>query len=131
MMAGVATIAAAMLAPQAAVMAQSGSEYSATTDRPIIVDAPTARHMQQAERKSVTAQPVLVSQSVVYTGDLDLRTQAGRDELDSRVQTAAERACDRIDQIDPPSALSDGYADCVFGAVHRAQNQIYAAIWNA
>ena len=128
-LAGSGAIAVAVLAPQAPLLAQNEPQ----SDRSITVSAPTARQMElRSDNKSLTPQPVLISQSVVYTGDLDLRSQPGRDELDSRVQAAAERTCDRIDQLDPPSALDgDHYSDCVSRAVQGAQNQIYAAIWNS
>lgn len=129
MLAGVAAVAAAVLAPQAPLLAQNEVQ----ADRSITVTAPTVRRMmQQNDSKSIDPQRVLVSQSVVYTGDLNLRTQDGRDELDNRVQAAAERTCDRMDQVDPPSALGGGmYTDCVTQAVNRTQNQVYAAIWNS
>jgi UrcA family protein len=73
---------------------------------------------------------MLVSQAVVYTNDLDLRTQAGREVLDSRVRAAAEQTCNQLDRVEPPSGLM-GYSDCVFDAVQHTQNQVFAAIWNS
>ena len=94
--AGVAAIAAATLAPQAPVMAQNGESASST----ITVTAPGVRQMR-TDNKSTRPDRMVVAQAVVYTNDLDLRTQYGRDVLDSRVRVAAEQTCDQLDRVAP------------------------------
>jgi UrcA family protein len=128
MLAGAAALAAVTLAPEAPVMAQNDENASP----PITVTAPGVRHMGSTDSKSVHPDRMLVSQAVVYTHDLDLRTQAGREVLDGRVRAAAEQTCDQIDRVDPPSGLMPGgYSDCVYRAVQQAQNQVFAAVWNS
>jgi len=126
-LAGAAALAAITLAPQAPVMAQNGGGESASST--ITVTAPGVRQMR-TDNKSTHPDRMVVAQAVVYTNDLDLSTQYGRDVLDSRVRVAAEQTCDQLDRVDPPG-LTGNYTDCVYQAVQHTQNQVYAAISNA
>jgi UrcA family protein len=68
----------------------------------------------------------------VETRDLDLRSEYGRDLLDRRVRDAADIACDRVDQIEPPTgvgaAMNPDSGDCRHLAAMRAEPQMRAAI---
>ena len=68
---------------------------------------------------------------VVDTSDLNLRTAYGRSVLDSRIRLAADLACDRLDEIDPPVGVggwSPDMGNCRHLAVQRAQFQRWAVI---
>ncbi|HEY6814852.1 MAG TPA: UrcA family protein [Croceibacterium sp.] len=76
----------------------------------------------------------LVADVKVYHADLDLRTAYGRDELKQRVRLAADRACDRIDAIDPPvgpGGIASDAGDCRFLAMRNAEPYMQRAIWAA
>ena len=125
---GVAGLAAVAALPLAPAGAQTQAAAEATTRSAITVMAPRAR---ETGRSTIGA-PIqtLTAQSVVYFDDLNLRTEAGRDELENRVSTAAAEACDWLDEVFPPQPpISDG--DCRSDAVKRAQAQVEAAISQA
>ena len=92
----------------------------------------TAPYKRQTERSSTTGAPIetMEAQSVVYYDDLDLGTEAGRDELSNRVNAAAEGACKWLDEVFPPNATTTPATsgDCKREAVKRAQAQVDAAL---
>jgi UrcA family protein len=122
-LAGAALAAAAAFVPQTPAMAQDSAG--------IVVTAPAIRN---ADESRLGAQPRmrLVSNVRVYTGDLDLRTAYGRAVLDARVKLAADTACDRLDQIEPPTgvgaALNPDNGDCRHLAAKSALPQMRVAI---
>jgi len=123
--AGAALIAAAAVVPQLPVAAQDNSS--------ITVSAPAARAARNAGQPRNMANPrmELVSNVSVSTADLDLRTAYGRAVLDARIRLAADAACDRIDEIDPPVGVGGWSSDkgnCRHLAMKRAQTQRGAAI---
>jgi len=66
--------------------------------------------------------------------DLDLRTDYGRWVLDQRLRIAADAACDRIDDIDPPGGPGGGSLDagnCRSIALKSALPQMRRAILDA
>jgi UrcA family protein len=126
-LAAASAIAVAAFPPQQAAMAQaSGSD---TVGNPIVVSAPRLRKSDEPT-KGVHPRMQIVAQALVDTGDLDLRTQAGRDALDARVQTAAEEVCTWIDEVYPPAGVGANPTDndCEHQAVRGAQAQVQAAI---
>jgi UrcA family protein len=126
-LAAASVIAVAAFSPQQAAMAQaSGND---TVGNPIVVSAPRLR--QSDERtKGVHPRMQIVARALVDTGGLDLRTQAGRDALDARVEAAAEEVCAWIDEVYPPVGVGADLIDndCEHQAVRRAQAQVQAAI---
>ena len=125
-LAGAAIVAAAALIPPAPAAAQGNAS--------IIVSAPAVRSADRnagQPRNSVHPQRELVANVVVDTSDLNLRTAYGRSVLDSRIRLAADLACDRLDEIDPPVGVggwSHDMGDCRHLAVQRAQFERWAAI---
>ena len=124
-LAGAAIVAAALI-PQTPATAQSNAS--------IVVSAPAARSADRnagQARLGVHPQRQLVANVMVATSDLNLRTAYGRSVLDSRIRLAADLACDRLDEIDPPVGVggwSHDIGDCRHLAVQRAQMQRWAAI---
>ena len=122
--ASAALIGAAILPVQPAI-AQAGM-----TERPsITVLAPRAR---QTGRDTATGAPVetLTAQSIVYTDDLNLATEAGREQLDERIEVAAREACEWLDEVYPLSTAMSGTTtyDCVSDAVARTDDQVKEAV---
>src|SRR6186713_3375832 len=97
-----AAIAAALAIPQAPAGAQSDTAITVTGPK-IGTTGEPANGVRQ--RTAVTTS---VS---VDVADLDLRTDYGRWVLDQRLRIAADAACDRIDQIDPPGGPGGGSLD--------------------
>ncbi len=63
--------------------------------------------------------------------DLDLRTDYGRWALEQRLRVAADEACDRIDDVDPPGGPGGGAVDtanCRSIALKSAMPQARRAI---
>lgn len=122
-MAGAFALAASI--PLAPAIAQSGNDSS--LEPSITVTAP---HMRTTGRTSSGA-PIrtVETNSHVYIGDLNLRTRAGRDELDYRVDAAAREACGFLDQhygsMDDPPSMS---RNCREDAVKMSQYQVRDAI---
>ena len=108
--------------------ADQPAQVNAKIGQSIVVLAPRARE----NGKTYSGIPIetLSAQSVVYFDDLDLSTQAGREELGNRVEQAAETACGWIDEVYPLSTPI-GPDDCARDAVKRAQDQVDAAIASA
>lgn len=124
MIAGAVALAAAL--PLAPALAQS-DRYYAPSESSITVTAPRIRH----EGRSASGAPIrtIETDSVVYTGDLDLRTRAGRRALDMRVEAAASEACGFLSQHygsvdDTPGTLRA----CRNDAVNMAQAQVRDAV---
>jgi UrcA family protein len=122
-LAGAALVAAAAFVPHVPAMAQNNAG--------IVVTAPAIRNADES-RLGAKPRMRLASTIRVYTGDLDLRTAYGRAVLDARVKLAADAACDRLDQIDPPTgvgaALNPDVADCRHLAAKSALPQMRVAI---
>ena len=117
-----AAIAIAAFVPQSPAIAQQGAG--------IVVSVPGV-HSAAEPSDGVQQRKRLVSQVVVDTNDLDLRTAYGRAVLDSRIELAADAACDRLDRIDPPVGPAGWISDkdnCRHLAAKRAEPQISAAI---
>jgi UrcA family protein len=125
-LAGAAILAVASVIPQIPATAQGNSS--------IIVSAPAvgpADRNAGQPRNSVHPQRQLVTNVMVDTSDLNLRTAYGRAVLDARLRLAADAACDRLDEIDPPIGVGGwihDMGDCRHLAVKRAQTQRWAAI---
>ena len=120
-----AAIAAALAIPQAPAGAQSDTAITVTGPK-IGTTGEPANGVRQ--RTAVTTS---VS---VDVADLDLRTDYGRWVLDQRLRIAADAACDRIDQIDPPGGPGGGSLDdgncrsiALRNAVPQARRAILAA----
>jgi UrcA family protein len=122
-LAGTATIAVAAFVPQLPVIAQEGATSAIT------VSAPASRVVGQPV-DGVQQRTQLIANVTVEIHDLDLRTDHGRAVLDARIQHAAEVACERLDQIDPPVGAGGGSRDndCRHLAVRSAELQRDAAI---
>src|SRR5688500_13480667 len=122
-LAGAALAAGAVFVPQIPVAAQDNAG--------IVVTAPAIRNADES-RLGARPRMRLASTIRVYTGDLDLRTVYGRAVLDARVKLAADAACDRLDQIEPPTgvgaALNPDLGDCRHLAAKSALPQMRIAI---
>ncbi len=70
----------------------------------------------------------LTASSIVYIDDLDLRSQAGRDELKDRVKLAAQETCEWLNEIYPLDGTQSAESDCVETAVAQTQPQIDQAL---
>jgi UrcA family protein len=119
---GAAVIAAAAL-PQAPVMAQASDG--------IVVTAPVVRDNSGQPRNAANPRKLLTASAIVYTGDLDLRTEYGRDVLDNRVRVAADNACDRLDAIESTgigAAMNPDAGDCRQLAMRNARPAVRTAI---
>lgn len=118
---------AAML-PLAPAAAQSAYGYS-SLDPSITVTAPRIRH----EGRSASGAPIrtVETDSVVYTGDLNLNTRAGRNELALRVEAAADEACGFLEQHYPMTYPMDTPRECRTSAVNMAQEQVRDSIQRA
>jgi len=121
---GAATLAVAALVPQLPAMAQE-------PEAQITVRAPVVRAPERSGN-GVNSPERLAAYALVSTSDLDLRTAYGRDVLAYRVRLAADQACDKLDAIDPPSAIggapSHDSGDCRHLAVKDARSQIRTVI---
>ena len=117
-------VALAAVLPVAPASAQSG--YS---DPSITVTAPRMR----TEGRSASGAPIrtIETDSVVYLGDLDLRTRAGRRELDLRVEAAADEACGFLEQHYPMSESLNTPRQCRNSAVNMAQAQVRDSVERA
>jgi UrcA family protein len=122
-LAGTATIAVAALLPQVPAIAQEGATSAIT------VSAPASRVVGEPV-DGVQQRTQLIANVTVEIHDLDLRTDQGRAVLDARIERAAEVACERLDQIDPPVGVGGGTRDddCRHLAVRSAELQRDAAI---
>jgi len=124
-LAGAATIAVAAFVPHLPAIAQESVSPAITVTAPAIRNAgEPANGVQQRKQ--------FVANVAVDTRDLDLRTAYGRAVLDARIRLAADAACDRLDEIDPPtgigSPMSHDSGDCRHLAVKSALPQMRSAI---
>lgn len=120
-------IAVAGSVPLAPAAAQQRVDAEKPDTRPsITVMAPRAR---QTGRSSIGA-PImtLTAQSIVYFDDLNLGTEAGRDELHDRVEEAARSSCQWLDEVYPLSRSMTADSECVNSAIASAEAQVDAAI---
>jgi UrcA family protein len=122
-LAAAATIGLAAFVPHLPAMAQDNSPA-------ITVRAPAIDNRGQP-KYGVHPPMQLVSNVIVETGDLDLRTAYGRAVLDARVRLAADQACDRLDDIEPSTGvgpLTPDSGDCRHLAMKSAERQVRFAI---
>ena len=116
----VLTIAVALALPQAPAASQDNTS--------ITVTGPVRSHSGQPA-DGVQQRTRITSDVTVGFADLDLRSDYGRWVLAQRLRIAADEACDRIDEIDPPSAVGGVvHDDCRSLAMRRAEPQMRRAI---
>lgn len=124
-------LAVAVLCGVAVVMPQAPA--AAQADTAITVTGP--KRGTTGEPANGVRQRTRVTTSVsVDFADLDLRTDYGRWVLDQRLRIAADAACDRIDDIDPPGGPGGGSLDtgkCRSIALRDARPQARRAILDA
>jgi UrcA family protein len=120
-LAGVAALATAVV-PLAPAAAQPGD---------IVVSVPAPRPADR-QWNGVHPRMQLAASIRVQTSDLDLTTEYDRRLLDKRVKLAADVACDRLDQIEPPTgvgaAMNPDSGDCRHLAMKGAEPQVRTAI---
>jgi UrcA family protein len=73
----------------------------------------------------IPTEEVTVTRQVSYA-DLDLRTHAGTQALNARVEKAAELACKQIDELYPLE--QDEAPNCIKQSVEKADRQVQEAI---
>jgi UrcA family protein len=115
----------AVVVPQAPAASQADTAITVTGPKRGTTGEP-ANGVRQRTR-------VTTSVSVDFA-DLDLRTDYGRWVLDQRLRIAADAACDRIDDIDPPGGPGGGSLDtgnCRSIALRDAMPQARRAILDA
>jgi len=84
----------------------------------------TAERMLSVERPSgVVDREFRVKGRVVYS-DLDLKTEAGKKELESRITRVASDVCTELDKLMPARTLEHG--NCVRESVGRAMAEVKA-----
>jgi UrcA family protein len=121
-----------ILAAAAVTIAVAVPLAPATAQDPsITVSAPAVRGAGEPVN-GVRQRMQLVANVTVDFADLDLRTAYGRYLLDHRVRLAADTACDRLEDIDPPTgvgaAMNADFGDCRQFAMRRAEPQMRRAI---
>lgn len=82
----------------------------------------TAERMLTVERPSGVVDQELRVKGRVYYADLDLATDAGKKELESRVAKVASDVCMELDKLLPARTLEHG--NCVRDAVARAMADV-------
>ena len=118
---------AAAAAVLTAVPIQWANAQSNASDEPsITVLAP--RVVEERSSDGIGKTRTLTASSIVYAGDLDLDTRAGRDVLKQRVETAAEETCEWLDDLYPLDNPIGSDRSCVKDAMERADEQMLAAI---
>ena len=121
-LAGATAIAVAAFIPQLPATAQESAG--------IVVSAPAIRDAREPSN-GVQQRKQFVAKVVVDTSDLDLRSAYGRAVLDARIELAADAACDRLDEIDPPvgpGGWNPDMGDCRHLAAKKAEPRMWAAI---
>jgi UrcA family protein len=88
----------------------------------------TAPRVRERSSTGVPIETVSLSRTVSY-GDLDLRTEAGKKELDNRIHQAARRACDALDKVYPLTAPDS--PDCMKTTLDNSMEQVNAAVMAA
>ncbi len=93
-----------------------------TAEGEITVSAP------RTNERSPTGVPieVVTTTRIVSYRDLDLRTEVGQKELESRVKIAARKACDWLDRLYPITAANS--PECLGPAVKDAMAQVNVAV---
>jgi UrcA family protein len=82
----------------------------------------TAERMLTVERPSGVVDQELRVKGRVYYSDLDLNTDAGKKELQSRVTKVASDVCTELDKLLPARTLEHG--NCVRESVKRAMAEV-------
>jgi UrcA family protein len=82
----------------------------------------TAERMLTVERPSGVVDQELRVKGRVYYSDLDLKTDAGKKELESRVTKVAADVCTELDKLLPARTLEHG--NCVRESVERAMAEV-------
>jgi UrcA family protein len=82
----------------------------------------TAERMLTVERPSGVVDQELRVKGRVYYSDLDLNTDAGKKELQSRVTKVASDVCTELDKLLPARTLEHG--NCVRESVERAMAEV-------
>ena len=82
----------------------------------------TAERMLTVERPSGVVDQELRVKGRVYYSDLDLNTDAGKKELESRITRVAADVCTELDKLLPARTLEHG--NCVRGSVERAMAEV-------
>jgi len=93
---------------------------SASSGGEITVYAP--RHLQRDPGTGAEIDVVTASRTVYY-GDLDLSAPAGMDELHARLERAAGKACDQLNN-DPTLVIINSEDNCVAPAVRDAMYRV-------
>lgn len=120
--------AAAVIATSMPLMPALAQQTAASADTraAITVLAPRIRRDTSRTTSAFPTQTIS-TQAVVYIDDLDLRTVAGRDEMNNRVKVAAKDACAWLDEVYPLSEPV-GAGSCESDAVKTAKRQMDAAV---
>jgi len=82
----------------------------------------SAERMLSVERPSGLVDQEFRVKGRVYYSDLDLNTEAGKKELESRVSKVAADVCTELDKLLPARTL--GHGNCVRDAVDRAMAEV-------
>ena len=82
----------------------------------------TAERMLTVERPSGVVDQELRVKGRVYYSDLDLATDAGKKELESRIKKVASDVCTELDKLLPARTMEHG--NCVRDAVARAMAEV-------
>lgn len=120
-----AALAAAMAIPQAPAASQSEASITVTGPKVGTTGEP---------QNGVRQRTAVTTGVAVDYADLDLRSDYGRWELQQRLRVAADEACDRIDDIDPPGGPGGGSLDtanCRSIALRDAMPRMRRAILDA
>ena len=82
----------------------------------------SAERLLTVERPSGVVDQELRVKGRVYYSDLDLSTDAGKKELESRVRKVAGDVCTELDKLLPARTLEHG--NCVRDSVERAMTEV-------
>jgi len=82
----------------------------------------TAERMLTVERPSGVVDRELRVKGRVYYSDLDLATDAGKKELESRITKVAADVCTELDKLLPARTMEHG--NCVRDSVDRAMAEV-------
>jgi UrcA family protein len=130
------TNAVTLVASMLATLMTSGAAVAqqATTEPEVKIEASKVVTMkQQRSPTGIDKETVSVGHTVAYH-DLDLSTQAGKDELQKRVQNTASAICKELGTLYPNTSAKNEQEDqaaCVEHAVQSALNSENIAIASA
>ena len=82
----------------------------------------TAERVLSVERPSGVVDRELKIKGRVYYSDLDLATDAGKKELESRITKVASDVCTELDKLLPARTMEHG--NCVRDSVERAMAEV-------